>query len=78
MAHSIVDINTLDQLLRDELDKLESATHFSLALWRKPPNGNGANWDAKVRRIQGNAANTAWWDVVPRLRRIYALRDEEP
>jgi hypothetical protein len=76
MARAIVDIGTLDQLLHEELGSFESAEHFSSALWRQDPNGTGANWNARISRIRGNAADTRWWDVVPKLRETFSLVDE--
>ncbi len=33
----VVDMNALDQLVRDELDKVEGARAFGVALWRHSP-----------------------------------------
>jgi hypothetical protein len=76
VARAEVDIAALDDLLRDALGKLDNAADFSFALWRQAPDSSGANWDATVRRIRGNAADTRWWEVVPKLRTGVNLIDE--
>jgi hypothetical protein len=77
MARAVVDMNTLDQLVRDELDKLEGGKDFGVAaLWRQDPDETGANWDAVVRQFPGNASGRQRPDVVARLRASFSLDDE--
>jgi hypothetical protein len=78
MTRAVVDLDTLDQLIRDELAKVERASDFGFAVWRQEPDESGANWNAYLRRCRGNdSADTRWWDVVPRLRAAYSLNDEK-
>ena len=78
MARAVVDINTLDQLVRDELDKLEGGKDFGVAaLWRQDPDESGANWNAVVRQFPGNASpDTERPDLVAKLRASFSLDDE--
>ena len=77
MKRAVVDINTLDELVRDELDKVESSKDFGVALWRQPLDESGANWNAHITRVQSNGSSkTAWWDVVPNLRAAFSLEEE--
>jgi hypothetical protein len=76
VERAVVDINTLDELMRDELGKVENAVDFSFALWRQDVDDSGANWNAYLRRIRGNSADTRWWEVVPKLRTVVSLVDE--
>lgn len=77
MKRVLLDMNTLDQVLREDLERVDSAETFHVALWRHEPDASGANWDAYVTRFHDNRpSNIAWWDVVPRLRSVYSLIDE--
>jgi hypothetical protein len=61
-----VNISELDQLVRDELDRVESAKDFGVALWRQELDENGANWDAHIKRLRGNGSSDGTWrNVVP-------------
>jgi hypothetical protein len=74
VERAIVDINKLDQLLRDELDKVESAKDFGVALWRQPTDESGANWNADITSIRNNGSvKTTWRDIVPKLRAAFSL-----
>jgi len=74
VERAVVDINKLDQLVRDELDKIETANDFGVALWRHARDESGANWNAYITRVQNNGSSrTAWWDVVPKLRAAFSL-----
>ena len=77
MERKVVDINTLDQLVRDELAKGEAAQEFGVALWRQEPDETGANWNASVKRIGDRRALTPQLrEVVPRLRASFSLDRE--
>jgi hypothetical protein len=77
MARAVVDMNTLDQLVRGELDKLEGGKDFGVAaLWRQDPDETGANWDAVVRQFPDNASGGQRPDIVARLRASFSLDDE--
>ena len=70
----IVDLNTLDQLVRDELNKVEGARPFGVALWRHEPDVTGANWDGCIKSIGNNdASDPKWNDVLPKLRANFSL-----
>jgi hypothetical protein len=74
VERAVVDINELDQLVRDELDKIETANDFGVALWRHAKDESGANWNAYITRVQNSGSSkTAWWDVVPKLRAAFSL-----
>ena len=78
MGRAVVDMNTLDQLIRDELAKVESVSDFGVALWRQEPDESGANWNAYLRRCQAKgSSDTRWWDVVPKLRAAFSLDGED-
>jgi hypothetical protein len=77
MARVVVDMNTLDQLVRDELDKTERAKDFGVTLWREAPDGTGANWNAIIKRLPGNGSfDRTGSDVVARLRASFSLDGE--
>ncbi len=78
MDRAVVDLNTLDQLVRDELDKIESSKVFGVALWRQDADDSGANWNAFVTRLAGTgSSDTRWWNVVPKLRAAFSLTDSD-
>ncbi|TMG84433.1 MAG: hypothetical protein E6H74_06685 [Betaproteobacteria bacterium] len=77
MERVVVNISELDQLVRDELDSVESAKDFGVALWRQERDENGANWDAHIKRLRGKGSpDGTWRDVVPKLRAAFNLDDE--
>jgi hypothetical protein len=76
MARAAVDISTLYQRIRDDLDKVDKAADFSFGIWRHDPDDIGANWNAAIRRIRGDAADTKWQEVLPKLRTAFSLIDE--
>ena len=79
MERTIVDIGTLDTLVGAELDKVESAKDFAVALWRQARDESGANWNAYITRLQskGNGSTkTTWWHVVPKLRATFSLKGD--
>jgi hypothetical protein len=63
MARAAVNISTLYQLIRDDLDKIDKAADFSFGIWRHDPDDIGANWNAAIRRIRGDASDTKWQEV---------------
>lgn len=70
----VVDINTLDQLVRSELDKVEGARNFGVALWRHKPHETGVNWNACVKSVGDNRAlDSRLRDVLPYLRATFSL-----
>ena len=72
----VVDINTLDQLVRGELEKVEGARNFGLALWRHRPHETGINWNACVKSIGDNRAlDSRLREVLPNLRTTFSLDD---
>ena len=72
----VVDINTLDQLVRGELEKVEGARNFGLALWRHKPHETGINWNACVKSIGDNRAlDSRLREVLPNLRTTFSLDD---
>ena len=77
MERVVVNISELDQLVRDELDRVESAKDFGVALWRQKQDENGANWDAHIKRLRGTGSSDGTWrNVVPKLRAAFNLDDE--
>jgi hypothetical protein len=73
----VVNISELDQLVRDELDRVESAKDFGVALWRQKLDESGANWDAHIKRLRGTGSSDGTWrSVVPKLRAAFNLDDE--
>ncbi len=80
MARAAVDISTLYQLIRDDLDKVDKAADFSFGIWRHDPDDTGANWNASIRRIRGDASDTKWQAVLPKLRTAFNLiaENEKP
>ncbi len=77
MERQVVEMSELDQLVQDELGKIESAKDFGVALWCQEPDKSGANWNAYLRRIACNgSSDTRWWDVVPKLRAEFNLNDQ--
>ena len=77
MDRAIVDLNTLDQLVRDELDKIESSKVFGVALWRQDADDTGANWNAFVTRLAASgSSDNRWCNVVPKLRAAFSLTDD--
>ena len=77
MERAVVNINKLDELVRDELDKVETAKDFGVALWRQARDESGANWNAYITRVQSNdSSKTAWWGVVPKLRAAFSLEED--
>jgi hypothetical protein len=77
VERKVVDINTLDQLMRDELDKGDGAQAFGVALWRHKPDETGANWNASVKRIgDTRALDPKLRDVLPKLRANFSLDGE--
>ena len=78
MTRAVVDLDTLDQLIHDELAKVEPASEVGFAVWRQEPDESGASWNAYLRRCRGkDSADTRWWDVLPRLGAAYGLNDEK-
>ena len=78
MGRAVVDISTLDLLLRDEVDKLGSVAAFTVAVWRHEPDESGANWDARIRPISGNAGlDPRLKDVVLTLRAVFSLNGDD-
>jgi len=70
----VVDINTLDQLVRDELEKVGGARDFGLALWRHKPHETGVNWNACVKSLGDNRAlDSRLREVLPNLRATFSL-----
>ncbi len=70
----VVDINTLDQLVRGELEKVEGARNVGLALWRHKPHETGINWNACVKSIGDNRAlDSRLREVLPNLRATFRL-----
>lgn len=70
----VVDINTLDQLVRGELDKVEGARNFGVALWPHKPHETGVNWNACVKSVGDNRAlDSRLREVLPNLRASYSL-----
>ena len=70
----IVDINTLDQLVRRELETIEGAHNVGLALWRHKPHETGINWNACVKSIGDNRAlDLRLRQVLPDLRATFSL-----
>jgi hypothetical protein len=70
----IVDIKTLDQLVRGELDKVEGARNFSVALWPHKAHETGVNWNACVKSIGDNRAlDLRLREVLPNLRASFSL-----
>jgi hypothetical protein len=77
MKRAVVDINTLDEFVRDELDKVESSKDFGVALWRQSTDESGANWNADITSIRNNGSGkTIWRDVVPKLRAAFSLEGD--
>lgn len=77
MERQVVDINTLDQLVRDELDKVEGARAYGVTLWRHKPDETGANWNASVKCIGDNRSlDPKLRDVLPKLRATFSLDGE--
>lgn len=70
----VVDINTLDQLVRGELDKVEGARNFGVALWRHKAHGTGVNWNACIKSTGDNRAlDSRLREVLPNLRATFSL-----
>ena len=71
----MVDIGTLDRLVCDELEKVESAKDFAVATWRQPRDESGANWNAHVTSFRTNgSATTGPPAVVSKLRAAFELK----
>ena len=74
MQRKIVDINTLDELVRDELNKVESAAAFGISLWRHKLDETGANWNGSVRRIgDTRSLGPTLTEILPKLRATFSL-----
>jgi hypothetical protein len=79
VERTIVDIGTLDTVVGAELDKVESAKDFAVALWRRARDESGANWNAYITRLRSSgygSPKTTWWRVVPSLRAAFSLKEE--
>lgn len=73
MARSMIDVVALDAQLEEQLAKNSSLKDFKVVLWRQEPDQTGCNWNARIERIQGNASDCRWWDVVPQMRERFNL-----
>lgn len=76
MARAAVDISTLYQLIRDDLDKVDKAVDFSFGIWRHDPDDIGANWNAAIRRIRGRRIGYEMAGSIAELRTAFSLIDE--
>jgi len=69
-----VNMGKLDALVQQELAVLTPVTGFSLTLWRDLPESGGCNWNGRLQPLpKCTAADTGWWDVIPKLRSRYNL-----
>ena len=72
-TRSLIGISELDSRIQEQIAEYESIKHFHVVLWRDRPDATGCNWNARIERIQGNASDCSWWDVVPRMRERFNL-----
>ena len=75
MKRSLLDISALDVRMQEQVAKCGSVKDFQLTLWRQDPDALGCNWNARIKRIRGDAAQTGWWEVVPQMRENYNLNE---
>ena len=67
-------MKVVDQLVRGELEKVEGALNFGLALWQHKPHETGINWNACVKSIGDNRAlDSRLREVLPNLRATFSL-----
>jgi hypothetical protein len=73
VARSLIGISELDSRIQEQIADYESIKHFHVVLWRDHPDATGYNWNARIERIQGNASDCSWWNVVPQMRERFNL-----
>ena len=69
-----VNMGRLDALVQQELAVFTPISGFSLTLWRDLAEADGCNWNGRLQPLpKCTAADTRWWDVIPKLRGCYNL-----
>lgn len=75
VARSLLNINTLDEQIQQEICKYGKLKDFRLVVCRQEPDATGCNWIGHIERVRGSRSSSdlRWWDVLPRLRQRYNL-----
>jgi hypothetical protein len=77
VERSLLDINTLDSRVQEEIAKYGTIKEFQVVLWRQEPDTTGCNWNARIeyigRKRAADSRDLTWWDVVPQMRERFNL-----
>jgi hypothetical protein len=77
VERSLLDINTLDSRVQEEIAKYGTIKEFQVVLWRQEPDTTGCNWNASIeyigRKRAADSRDLTWWDVVPQMRERFNL-----